>query len=408
MTDEREPDFSTVESPSSRSLDWDDFTHESIIARTATTVVHRVKTVTGKSLAVKHPIQQDTLSQDVYHKFKQEADNWTQLDDHPNIVGIVDWGEDPLPWLHHDAPLPWIAMEDMDGGTLDDYAGEVPVDQALWIAEQITDAVWYAHHPNGAVHLDLKPANILFRETPNDSWNVPKVADWELARTLLTHTNSVGIATPQYTSPEQTRNDDTGPFTDQFQLGIIFYELFTGEYPFLENPLDAPPQALVSTVADPEVSPPTEYNPVLPDELNNVLQTTLATNPHDRYDTVRDLREELTAIRQTNSSSSGESVNRNDATDDTADEQPSNTPRESSDSNPEITESDTVNNSESTPFSFNQAEKTILDYEPTAEDIKTEFYCPECDLTRHPDRCNMRAGDICPECKRGYISERPT
>ena len=79
---------------------------------------------------------------------------------------------------------------------------------------------------------------------------------------------------------------------------------------------------------------------------------------------------------------------------------------------PEITKSETGSaaaaNGEEPELSFTRAEESTVEYEPTVDDIETEFYCPECGLARLAGNSSMRAGDICPDCKRGYISERPT
>jgi len=79
---------------------------------------------------------------------------------------------------------------------------------------------------------------------------------------------------------------------------------------------------------------------------------------------------------------------------------------------PEITKSETSSaaaaNGEESELSFTRAEESTAEYEPTVDDIETEFYCPECGLARLAGNSSMRAGDICPDCKRGYISERPT
>ncbi len=73
---------------------------------------------------------------------------------------------------------------------------------------------------------------------------------------------------------------------------------------------------------------------------------------------------------------------------------------------PEITDAD-VSADGDDELSFTRAEETTVEYEPTVDDIQTEFYCPECGLARRAGNSSMRAGDICPECKRGYISEQP-
>src|SRR6056297_1795819 len=77
---------------------------------------------------------------------------------------------------------------------------------------------------------------------------------------------------------------------------------------------------------------------------------------------------------------------------------------------PEITESEAepVADGEEAELPLTRAEESTVEYEPTVDDIETEFYCPECGLSRLAGNSSMRAGDICPECKRGYISERPT
>ena len=74
---------------------------------------------------------------------------------------------------------------------------------------------------------------------------------------------------------------------------------------------------------------------------------------------------------------------------------------------PEITDSEGAVADGDDQFAFTRAEETTVEYEPTVDDIQTEFYCPECGLARKAGNSSMRAGDICPECKRGYISEQP-
>ncbi|MFW5978071.1 MAG: DUF7093 family protein, partial [Halohasta sp.] len=79
---------------------------------------------------------------------------------------------------------------------------------------------------------------------------------------------------------------------------------------------------------------------------------------------------------------------------------------------PEITKSEAGSvpdaDGEEAELSFTRAEESTVEYEPTVDDIQTEFYCPECGFSRLAGNSSMRAGDICPDCKRGYISERPT
>jgi len=74
---------------------------------------------------------------------------------------------------------------------------------------------------------------------------------------------------------------------------------------------------------------------------------------------------------------------------------------------PEITNTEAAADSDEPEMSFTRAEESTVEYEPTVDDIETEFYCPECGFSRLAGNSSMRAGDICPDCKRGYISERP-
>ncbi|WP_018258801.1 outer membrane protein assembly factor BamB family protein [Halomicrobium katesii] len=190
-------------------------------------------------------------------------------------------------------------MEYMDGGDLGEYTEGLSVEGRLWVAERLADAVWYAHHDGGGlIHHDLKPENILFRETPGEQWDVPKIADWELARTLLNHSDSVGVTTPQYVAPEQAHNESTDQLTDQFQLGIVLYELFAGTHPFVDGPESAPEAALITGILRNDPVPLSERRPVVPSALDDVILTMLAKDPDDRYEAMLQVRNDLRSIER--------------------------------------------------------------------------------------------------------------
>jgi hypothetical protein len=233
-------------------------------------------------LALKEPRLSGTLHTETVDRMLKEAETWQKLDDHDHIVDIVDYGGDPLPW---------IAMEYMDAGHLGARAGELELDQTLWTAIATTNAVRHAHR-RGVAHLDLKPENILFRSV-KDAWDVPKVADWGLSKHLLDHSKSVEGISPHYAAPEQFDETFGSPddITDVYQLGAVFYELFTGQLPF-----EGQPTRIMRSVLDEEPTPPSKIADV-PPELDEILLTALAKEKDDRYETVLYLRDELQQLQ---------------------------------------------------------------------------------------------------------------
>jgi hypothetical protein len=162
------------------------------------------------SLAIKEPRLSGTLHADRAERILAEAVTWDGLDDHDHVVGVVDYSAEPLPW---------IAMEYMHAGDLNERAGELSVEQALWTGLALTEGVRHAH-TRGVVHLDLKPANVLFRSV-EDAWDVPKVADWGLSEHLLDRSRSDEGLSPHYAAPEQfdPEYEPTDHVSDIYQLG---------------------------------------------------------------------------------------------------------------------------------------------------------------------------------------------
>ncbi|GAB3312498.1 serine/threonine-protein kinase [Haloplanus salinarum] len=267
------------------SVDYDALTDEEPIGGGGNADVTRatLSTPTGDvTLAIKRPRMQGTLHTDAVERLMAEAETWDKLDDHDHIVGVVDYGAEPLPW---------IAMEYMDAGDLSERAGEFDFDQALWTALGITKGVRHAHR-RGVAHLDLKPANVLFRSVEG-AWDVPKVADWGLSKHLLDHSASVEGLSPQYAAPEQF-DDEFGPvddITDVYQLGAVLYELFTGRPPF-----EGKPAKTMHRVLHEAPTPPSEVADV-PETLDDVLLTALEKEKRARYESVLYLRDALRDLR---------------------------------------------------------------------------------------------------------------
>ncbi|WP_336023839.1 serine/threonine-protein kinase [Halobellus sp. LT62] len=230
------------------------------------------------ALAIKRPRLGGTLDIDTIERMLAEAETWDKLDDHDHVVGVVDYGS---------MPLPWIAMEYMDGGHLGERCGEMDLPQALWTARSITEGIYHAHR-RGVAHLDIKPQNVLFRAVKS-AWDVPKVADWGLSKHLLEHSKSVEGMSVEYAAPEQF-DDDYGradDITDVYQLGAVFYELFTGRPPF-----EGQPFRVIDMIRSERPTPPSEVADV-PAELDDVLLTALATEKDDRYDDIVYFRDAL-------------------------------------------------------------------------------------------------------------------
>ena len=267
------------------SLSHEQFEAREPVGRGGNADVYRVTIPTPDgdvSVAVKEPRVDGTLHSDAVDRLLTEAETWAKLDDHDHVVGVVDYGAEPIPW---------IAMEYMDGGHVGTRAGELAFDQALWTAFATTEAVRHAHR-RGVAHLDLKPENILFREVEG-AWDVPKVADWGLSKQLLDHSKSVDGISPHYAAPEQfeERYGAVDDITDVYQLGAVCYELFTGRPPFEGGPV-----RVMNKVVNEQPTPPSEIADV-PAELDEVLLTAMAVDRDDRFESVIYLRDELRQLR---------------------------------------------------------------------------------------------------------------
>jgi serine/threonine protein kinase len=264
------------------SLKYEDIAKGDPIGSGGNADVYRAKATTNSdeiTLAIKEPRMSGTIDTETMDQLINEAETWQQLDDHDHIVSVIDYGS---------TPLPWIGIEYMDGGDLGERAWEVSFEQTIWTALAITKGVRYAHK-QGVAHFDIKPSNILFRSV-EDAWDVPKVADWGLSKHLLEHSQSVEGMSPRYAAPEQLDSEqfgETDTVTDVYQLGTVLYELFTGEPPYEGQTYEVMNKIQSST---PELPSETAG---LPEAVDDIVLTALATERDDRYDDVIYLRDAL-------------------------------------------------------------------------------------------------------------------
>ncbi|HMQ54272.1 MAG TPA: serine/threonine-protein kinase, partial [Anaerolineae bacterium] len=215
-------------------------------------------------------------------RFEREAQAIAQLE-HPNIVSIYRYGE-------VDTVL-YIAMRFIEGSPLDAllrvYRADqdfIPFAEAEQLIQQICRALDYAHS-RGVIHRDIKPANILIDREGN-----AVLSDFGLA--LLTSEGTRGeiFGTPHYIAPEQAMSSaDVVPQSDLYAVGVIMYEMFTGQVPFTaQDPLDV---ALLHMTEPPP--PPRAIRPELSPALEAVILKALAKKPAERYPNGRTLGQAL-------------------------------------------------------------------------------------------------------------------
>jgi serine/threonine protein kinase/predicted Zn-dependent protease len=214
-------------------------------------------------------------------RFRVEAEAIAQLR-HPNILQIHDIGEI--------GGLPYVALELLEGGSLDDRLGATP-QPARESAELVATLAWAVHaaHQTGIVHRDLKPANILFTRD-----GVPKVTDFGLAKRLeqVGHTQTGQVlGSPSYIPPEQARgrSKEVGPAADVYALGAILYEMLTGRPPF-KGP--TPVETVMQVLQDEPVHP-SRLQPQIPRDLETICLKCLAKEQDKRYHSAESLAEDL-------------------------------------------------------------------------------------------------------------------
>ncbi len=215
-------------------------------------------------------------------RFRIEAEAIAKLK-HPGIVQVFDVG-----WRDG---APFLAMEFIDGGTLDDRLrpGPLPPKVAAQLVETIARAIEHAH-AEGVIHRDLKPGNILMTRAGE-----PKVADFGLAKRLdieatpgPTRTGAL-IGTPSYMSPEQADGRPADRAVDVYALGAILYECITGRPPFQA----ATPLETLEQVRREEPPRPSRLQPKIPRELQTICLKCLEKDPRRRYASAGELAEDL-------------------------------------------------------------------------------------------------------------------
>lgn len=234
-----------------------------------------------RRVAVKAITKSNHDSEDLKYaieRFRHEAKAVGRLM-HPNIVQIYDYAEDEK--------LAYIVMELVKGRTLLEHIKAGVTYQISEIGEilrQILEGMGHAH-AQGVVHRDIKPSNVLINEV-----GAIKIADFGIARTESSSLTQVGdvLGTLYYMSPEQLLGTDVTTVTDVYAIGVIAYELFTGQRPFTGNSAQVMQKVLNELPENPSM-----LNLKLSPAVDRVLQRALAKKPQDRFQTAEEFALQL-------------------------------------------------------------------------------------------------------------------
>jgi serine/threonine-protein kinase len=242
----------------------------------------------NRQVAIKTLRFEDEVSEEqmktTKNRFFREAESAGNLT-HPNIIRIFDAGEDQ--------EVAYIAMELLDGHDLKTNC-EKPnlfsVRRVVGVITQIAEALDYAHK-QGVVHRDIKPANIMLLKD-----GTLRITDFGIARIQANSKTATGavLGTPAYMSPEQINGGKVDGRADIFSLGVMFFELLTGEKPFQADTI----AALLYRIANVEHPNPREYNSTIPQSIVKVLNRALAKDLDKRYQTAGEMAVDLRACQK--------------------------------------------------------------------------------------------------------------
>jgi len=236
------------------------------------TVYKAYDTHLERNVAIKVILPTRQHSEKFLKRFQLEARALAKLS-HPNIVGVIDYGEQD--------GIPYLVMEYLPGGTLKrKMVKPMPWQEAIRLLGPIARGL-AAAHKQGIIHRDVKPSNILLTDTGE-----PMLTDFGIAKmveaeetTDLTGTG-VGVGTPEYMSPEQAQGKTVDARADIYSLGVVLYELVTGRKPYQADT----PMAVVWKLASEPLPRPRLFTPELPEQVEQLLLKALAKQPVDRFE----------------------------------------------------------------------------------------------------------------------------
>ena len=252
----------------------------------------------GRQVALKLLLEKLTKDAARVRRFQREARAVSALN-HPNIITIYEVGQTASDHGEH-----FIAAEFVDGQTLREKgkSGGMALSQALDVLMQTCAALTSAHEA-GIIHRDIKPENIMLRQD-----GIVKVLDFGLAKLVeqdssskkegntqrLTTQPGMVMGTASYMSPEQARGLDVDARSDLFSLGVVMYELLTGQAPFTgETTADVLAALLLG-----EPRPLDRYSPKLPATLQQIINRCLSKSVEERYQSAREISDALKQLKE--------------------------------------------------------------------------------------------------------------
>ncbi|HSB62505.1 MAG TPA: serine/threonine-protein kinase, partial [Thermoanaerobaculia bacterium] len=225
--------------------------------------------------------------EEIKKRFFREAEFAGNLH-HPNVTTIYDFGVT-------DDGIPYIVQEFLTGDDLDKAVKKkVPLtlQRKLQILIDVCDGLGYAHS-TGIIHRDIKPSNIRILED-----GAVKIMDFGIAKSLVSQSTltqtGITLGTASYLAPEQIRGEDLDPRTDIFSLGVLAYEMLTGQKPFTGDHIST---VLYKIMNEPP-APPSSLDPALPHGLDAVILKALEKDRAKRFSSCAELRAECEALLQ--------------------------------------------------------------------------------------------------------------
>ena len=236
-----------------------------------------------RNVAVKMLRDQFLADKELLEQFRREAKSAARLI-HPYIINIYD--------VVSEGDIQYIIMEYVDGVTLKEYLKEhkLPLNAVLEIAVRLADALQHAHSRN-IIHCDIKPQNILI-----DKYLNPKITDFGIAKMISNQTTvytAAVMGSVHYISPEQAVGGKITASSDVYSLGVVLFEMLTGQVPFTGNTA----VSVAMMHAEKPVPSLSDFMDEMPEGLQHIIDRALAKKAEDRYQNADELRRDLLDLK---------------------------------------------------------------------------------------------------------------